>query len=315
MALMQSANKGSNANFSVKNENDETKTNNSVVSNLDDMEHIIVIGNTGLGKSSLIKLLTKNGEIKTANSADSCTTKTQAYPLTITDKDNNTVNVIHSLIYDTQGTQDTKTISKDLDNDDTAKDIGCKKDCEVLNEIQRGIYKLNGVKVKFIWIVPSMERMQSDLQRQAWFINKFTSKENIIEQKNTNENDDNGYDEKKQDAQESKIWDSVLIIIHKPEPGADLIDECGKGAISASHKYGNFNSDDKWIENKNIIGYCNIDWLPKKRQQTAQLFYQMQISQNNSSLFYYYKSDEIEAMIYHVIHVHIGVIKLMSNLK
>ena len=81
-----------------------------------------------------------------------------------------------------------------------AKDIGCKKDCQVLNEIQRYIYKLNGIKVKFIWIVPSMERMQSALQRQAWFINKFTSKENIIKKYNKDnkiddENNDNQFGE------------------------------------------------------------------------------------------------------------------------
>ena len=101
--------------MSFKSHNDcgEAKTNSkSVGSSQTDIEHIIVIGNTGLGKSSLVKLLTKNIEIKTANTAAACTTETQPYPLTITDKDNNSV--VHSLIYDTQGTQDTKMLIKIL---------------------------------------------------------------------------------------------------------------------------------------------------------------------------------------------------------
>ena len=121
MALMQST-----TYETFKRHEHETKTNNKpVVPNADDIEHTIVIGNTGLGKSSLIKLLTKNSGIKTADNEDACTTETQPYPLTITDKDNN--EIIHSLIYDTQGTQDTKSIDKDDDDMVWPKILGVKK--------------------------------------------------------------------------------------------------------------------------------------------------------------------------------------------
>ena len=292
MALLQSTDK---AKFSLKNTIHETKTNDKSVKPTD-IEHIIVIGNTGLGKSSLIKLLTKNNQIKTANTGDSCTSDTQAYPLTITDKNHNNT-VIHALIYDTQGTQDTKS----NDNDENSMTTGdsWKKDSEVLNQIQRFIYESNGIQVKFIWVVPSMERMQSDLQRQARFINKFTSQENFSKTNNNNnnssDNTDDDQDEKKQDAATSQIWTSVLMIVHKPEQGADLIDECAKGAIRAANKYGNNNKE--WVENKNIIGYCNIDWLPQTRQKKAKKYYNMQLAQKDPTLFYYYKSDEIESLV------------------
>ena len=304
MALMQSTTDA--AKFSFKNTTGKTKINKqSVAPNPDDVEHIIVIGNTGLGKSLLIKLLTKNNKIKTANTTEACTTETQAYPLTITDKGNNNTS-IHSLIYDTQGTQDTKDNSNDSDKNTMITQDGWKKDSEVLNQIQRFIYNSNGIKVKFIWIVPSMERMQSDLQRQARFIYKFTSKENVIENHNNNDNNnnntgsirnsdnDNEQDEKKQDTQTSTIWNGVLIIVHKPEQGADLIDECAKEAIGAANKYGN---NTKWVENKNIIGYCNIDWLPQQRQKKAQKYYKMQLAQNDATLFYYYNTNEIESLV------------------
>ena len=281
------------AKLSLKKTGEKKQINKqSVAPKPDDIEHIIVIGNTGLGKSSLIKLLTKNNTIKTANTTDACTTHTQCYPLKITDKDNDNNKVIHSLIYDTQGTQDTKDNNHDNDNDKNSmstKEDGWKKDDEVLNEIQRFIYKSKGIKIKFIWIVPSMERMQADLQRQARFISKFTSKENGMQTDNSDNQDKN-----ENDMDTSKIWDSVLIIVHKPELDADLIDECAKGAIGASNKYG---SKTKWVENKNIIGYCNIDWLPQKRQKKAQKRYKQQVDQDDVTLFYYYKSNEIESLV------------------
>ena len=272
-----------------KKQNDETKNPGNSVS-ADSIEHIIVIGNTGLGKSSLIKLLTNTSEIKTGGRAESCTTETAAYGLKIPDKDNNTA--IHALIYDTQGTQDSKSSINTTNNDESimATDIGCKKDCEILNDIQRFIYKLNGIKVKFIWVVPSMERMQSDLQRQAWFINKFTSKENVIQKNNNNNNNE----DEKQEIDTSKIWDSVLIIVHKPEANAELIDDCANGAISAAQKYGNYT---KWVEDENVIGYCNIEWLPEKRQKKAQRSYNRQLKLNDRTMFYYYKSNEIESIV------------------
>ena len=305
-------------------------------------QHIVVLGDTGVGKSSLIKLLTKNDAVKTSTPDDpnACTKNIQWYIM----EDGN-------LIYDTQGTQDTdmnqindtinqiddeksdlsntenpdkkdsdhESKSKDTEGDDNTQDKKMNEiinqDTSILNKIQREIYK-NGTKtynlVKIIWIVKCANRADAHLQFQAQFINKFNFLELSEDGKEVHisENDNSIKNS-------TSIWDSVLLIVSKPQAYEELLD-CAQGAIAAADRNGcqsnftilNKDSEDEtktndfWKENKNLIGYSNIEWFAKKQMKKANACYKSQINGNNRD-FHYYKSNEIEAMVNNSLNNHI----------
>ena len=136
-----------------------------------DYIHVLVIGDTGAGKSSLIKLITGDDSIQVSDekNSQSCTKEINGYQYCAcnykqekTDKAHkNNYNVLKLskifYFYDTMGTQDT--------DDD-------KSDETVLNEIQGKIYMNNGENIKIIWCVKPNDKRTPSLQKQAKFINK-----------------------------------------------------------------------------------------------------------------------------------------------
>ena len=92
------------------NKDDEKYTSDNEQSSTAEFEHIIVIGETGVGKSSLIKLLTGHQGIQVSDSSDPCTQHIRPYTLS---KYKNT------LIYDTQGAQDCCKFESGYNDSDT----------------------------------------------------------------------------------------------------------------------------------------------------------------------------------------------------
>ena len=266
-----------------------------------DYIHILVIGDSGAGKSSLIRLLTGDESIKIADSNDSesCTTDIEYYLYPIWDDSK----LLY--LYDTPGTQDT--------NDE-------KSDDQILNDVQRAVYRNNGQSIKIIWCVKPSDKKTPTLQKQAKFINKLQSE---IEGK-TNQ---------------QTIWDSVLMIVKKPNMGQTL-EKNAQGAVAASmsfinsnigcnHKTENDNcketsgeensgKDDSkndndnntlfwdWNEKHNILGYDNVDWITDATErsfaESMKSIYQMQGMGQN---VYYKKSNEIKELITSCLNKHI----------
>ena len=157
----------------TKENNSQDKTNPSHVSTK--VPHIIVIGNTGVGKSSLVKLLTNNKNIKIADTYDteSCTITTTGYQFDLGGGalECDEVGRIYTkrgqlaYIYDTKGLQD---IEKKCDDEDNIN-----HDITVLNDIQRRIYTKRECMIKFIWIVKYAHKASIYLNNQAEFISEF----------------------------------------------------------------------------------------------------------------------------------------------
>ena len=237
------------------------------------IQHIVVIGDTGVGKSSLVKLLTNDEKIEISKRSDpkSCTKETSHYIMnsryTETTMANTKCQTMQlSYIYDTKGTQDSSNVSENK-TDDTIN-----HDHKVLNDTQKQIYQNNGNLLKIIWIVKNDCKASDNLQNQAKFISKF----------------DNNYgcDGKRTD---ESIWDSVLLIVHEPRDMYSLI-ECAQGAINASQDHG---CQTEWVENKNIIGYTNIDWVSHEKRCKISSFYDTA----QQKLAHYYNSREIKSMV------------------
>eukprot|EP01084_Bolivina_argentea_P238659 400945_1 len=113
---------------------------------------VVVIGTTGVGKSSLIKL-NCGDMVKASNSTKSCTKGCTIF----TDKQNNKINWM-----DTQGTDD-----NELKDDDE----------KVLKKAFKALYDQNITKIKLIWIVSGdMDRERGEYKKQAKFIHLFSNK-------------------------------------------------------------------------------------------------------------------------------------------
>ena len=282
--------------------------NQEMVSLLWNMSHILVIGKTNVGKSSLIRLITNDETIKVAKADDtnSCTKDIACYLTSKFDESNK--NQILTCFYDTQGTQDSDALDQEKDdqkkNDNNCNESnmsevtdeknemnygGINEDGSILNKIQKRIYSNGGNLVKIIWVVPNERVSNAFLQYQARFINKLNDSL-------TGDNCDS----------HKNIWDSVLLIVSEPK-----VDEtwtnCAQGAIAASKHNGNTST--KFIENKNLIGYTNIDWFDKsgdnKKYKRALRRYDEQLEENHRD-YHYYKSNEIVSMVNDCLYKHIS---------
>ena len=256
--------------------------------------HILVIGETGVGKSSLVKLLTGFSGIKTASDSNPCTKQTSFYKLS---KHKNTI------IYDTKGAQDCcknynnnpKLRLQSMESDDSKNDhdesknqasaaqsindVIRDKDNSILNEIGRDLQANNAKNLKIIWVIHNSNKETVRLQNQARFISKF----NDVQINNQN-------DRYCQD----NVWQYVLLIVCKPHKGESLT-KSAQGAIAAAKSFGARRV--KWIKNKNLIGYSNTDWFNNKQEkENNQELYELQTIKNHKK-YHLYKSNEILRLI------------------
>ena len=211
-----------------------------------DAPYVIVIGDNGVGKSSLIKLLTNYDKIETSSGTDACTKEITFYGL-----------LEENVCYiDTRGTEDVDSKTNDE---------------EILNDIQRKMHSYHGNKCKFIWIVSPANRKNNHLKYQAEFIEKFgknncDDNDDPLEKKK--ENGNKNENENKPDDKKCDIWDSVLMIVSKPEEDESLTNTV-QGTIDLATKYGC--SQNHWKTGKNLFGFTNLSWLgddKRKRKQT-----------------------------------------------
>ena len=285
--------------------------------------YIIVIGDTGVGKSSLIKLLTNYNNIATSNKAQSCTMNTTFYGAI-------EVNVC---FVDTRGTEDSDSKTDDK---------------EILNNIQQLMHDYNGSMCKIIWIVHAAERGNKHLRAQLSFIQELgnatkegmknddninfdESKSNINEpeSKTTESNIDTGNNKKNNDF---NIWNSVLMIVNKPKAHTSLKSEI-KGIDFLAIEYGC--SSEQWKIGENLIGFTNLSWMgglkgtqqakEKKRMEKA---LKKELAACNDSddsddeedddpghhgnALHYYHDQDIKKLVYDNLDKHIETFKLLS---
>ena len=179
----------------------ESKKNKANIAEIDEHIHVVVIGQTRVGKSSLISLLTndhdKQIEIGKAGGADSTLKKVSSYGVR-----HDTKTIFH--FCDTPGTSDT-------DNKES--------DVRILNQTQRALYKSGANYMKIIWMVKPQDAKIPELQTEAKFINKLGNEMNV-----------NRVLLKKR---KNSMWNSVLMIVKKPNNTQSLTAN-SKGAIAAS---------------------------------------------------------------------------------
>ena len=219
--------------FPENSESANTNKNDKIPQlNPEDLIHVLVVGDTGAGKSSLISLLTGDSSIARADydgGVASCTKKVSVYSHVVYSGEGKIDKVFH--FCDTPGTQDTD----------------CKEsDAKILNKTQRELYKAGAQHIKIIWIVRPHDKNTPTLQRQAQFINKF-------------------------DNENSWVWHSMLMIVKQPNFSQSL-NRNAQGAIAASNAYVSAfvpNSTLFWKGGEKIIGYTNIDWIPEGPEKAA----------------------------------------------
>ena len=110
--------------------------------------YTIVIGDTGVGKSSLIRLLTNYNNIDISSGAQSCTENTTFYALLEKDV----------CFIDTRGTEDSDEKTSDK---------------EILNGIQSQMHDFKGSLCKIVWIVHPADKANRHLRAQVSFIEEL----------------------------------------------------------------------------------------------------------------------------------------------